>query len=319
MASNNEITGTSSPVDVVNEQPAVEDSGPAKQSPNLTYYKWINLIAQVINVLVTYGIGTYGMWGETNSEISERYQTIVTPAGFAFSIWGIIFIAQAVWMIRQFIRYRASEGFQQAVSAIGWKYAYVVLMQVGWTLVFSQELLIGSLIMMILIWISLALCIRSLSMLSTEPTGVSGICSRISYYGSAILPFAVHFGWISAASIVNINVVVVSQNASTMAQYVVGIIGLVVLVLFGLGMLYLQYITVPLVLAWALFGVYSELSEPKDSILNTFSDSEIETIRYLALSAMSLILAVTLVQCVRLLAARRRSSHKAEQEETSNV
>lgn len=326
-------TASSSPVDVVVNEPvgledssntaaAVEENSSPKEQPQSSHsdYKWINLISYIINVVVTYGIGTYGLWGQTNSEISERYQTIVTPVGFAFAIWGIIFIAQAAWVIRQFVSCRVSETFQRAVVAVGWKYAYMVLMQVGWTLVFSQELIIGSLIMMTFIWITLALSVRSLSMIPTVPV-LGGIWSNISYYATAVFPFAVHFGWISAASIVNINVVVVSLNASAMTQYVVGIIGLVVLVIFGLGLLYFRYITVPLVLAWALLGVYSELSDPKESILNIFSDSEIESIQYFALSAMSLIVAVTLVQCIRLVAAaRHRTSHKNEQQDgDSNV
>eukprot|EP00284_Hemiselmis_tepida_P006078 CAMPEP_0174937372 /NCGR_PEP_ID=MMETSP1355-20121228/60286_1 /TAXON_ID=464990 /ORGANISM="Hemiselmis tepida, Strain CCMP443" /LENGTH=102 /DNA_ID=CAMNT_0016184217 /DNA_START=92 /DNA_END=397 /DNA_ORIENTATION=+ len=41
----------------------------------------------------------FGWYGETNSAMSRKYQTFVTPAGWAFSIWSYIFLSQLVFTV----------------------------------------------------------------------------------------------------------------------------------------------------------------------------------------------------------------------------
>ena len=61
-------------------------SGPAK----LEALNYLNLVAYLVNILITYGIGVAGIFNfPTNGELSIKYQTLVTPVGWAFSIWGV--------------------------------------------------------------------------------------------------------------------------------------------------------------------------------------------------------------------------------------
>jgi len=71
---------------------------------SLNKYNILNLIAYLVNCFVTFGIGTFGLANRpTNGDISDKYQTIVTPFGTSFSIWGIIFLWQALWVLWQFM------------------------------------------------------------------------------------------------------------------------------------------------------------------------------------------------------------------------
>ena len=63
----------------------------------------MNLLFYIINVVITYGVGVLGWYGKTNSEVSAEYPTLLTPVGWAFSIWAVIFIAQGVWVGQQFL------------------------------------------------------------------------------------------------------------------------------------------------------------------------------------------------------------------------
>lgn len=65
----------------------------------------LNLIAFAGNTAVTFGIGTLG-WLDTptNQELSEKYQTLITPNTTGFLIWPIIFGFQALFTIIQ-VRY----------------------------------------------------------------------------------------------------------------------------------------------------------------------------------------------------------------------
>jgi hypothetical protein len=44
-----------------------------------------------------------GLLGDDNATISARFPTLLTPAGWAFSIWGIIFLLQGLGVVYQFL------------------------------------------------------------------------------------------------------------------------------------------------------------------------------------------------------------------------
>ena len=61
-----------------------------RSASRLNCLNYTNIVAYVLNVVVTYGIGVGGILDlPTNDELSAKYQTLVTPIGWAFSIWGM--------------------------------------------------------------------------------------------------------------------------------------------------------------------------------------------------------------------------------------
>ena len=54
----------------------------------------INIAAYILNVFVTYASQAIlpKLGGKTNGEVSKEFTSIVTPAGYAFTIWAVIFI-----------------------------------------------------------------------------------------------------------------------------------------------------------------------------------------------------------------------------------
>jgi hypothetical protein len=60
-----------------------------------------NFLAYLLNCIETFGIGPFSSRfssNQDNASISEKYQTIITPHGIAFSIWGIIFISEGIFV-----------------------------------------------------------------------------------------------------------------------------------------------------------------------------------------------------------------------------
>lgn len=90
----------------------------------------LNAVAYAVNLVVTYGIGVLGIGGlPNNSELSEKYPTLITPAGWAFAIWAIIFISQGVFVVAQFFKkYRADPLVQDGV---GYWYVGTCISQAG--------------------------------------------------------------------------------------------------------------------------------------------------------------------------------------------
>ncbi len=83
---------------------------------SLTVYNYLNLVGYIINAFVTFAASPIFGFPD-NGTLSDKYQTIITPDGFTFAIWGVIFISQAIFAIAQmFARYRDDILVQEGVS-----------------------------------------------------------------------------------------------------------------------------------------------------------------------------------------------------------
>jgi len=271
------------------EQVVVAADSPIVASALRSWQNWVSLGAFVANLVITY-LSITGIFGETNSDLSSKYQTLVTPAGFAFAIWGLIFTWEGVWSIAQLLP-RYCQSAPVRVAAPWWWAA--CLFQVAWTVAFAQEAIPLSLCFMLCILASLLGAVLSIDEL------------RVSLVEYLLLraPFALHLGWIIAASNVNLNVVADWSEASPGVLLGLGIASLAAVVaiatFFTCGVKTSEPI-VCLVAAWALLGVGVELGNPANlndpSRFNPYAWGEetVEGVRYAAFiaSGVALLLAV---------------------------
>merc|ERR1719272_1299608 len=117
----------------------------------LTWKNWLNLAAYLLNTVVTYTSLT-GIFGATNTELSNKYQTLITPAGWAFAIWGPIFIWELVFTVAQMCpRFRNSK-VVQLISPWWWA---LCAFQSLWTFAFAQDQVTLALVLMLCILTSL--------------------------------------------------------------------------------------------------------------------------------------------------------------------
>jgi len=159
----------------------------------LPLQSWINMLAYLANVSITYGSLT-GAFGATNEELSEKYQTLVTPAGYAFAIWGPIFIWEGIFAVAQMFPSLSTSKVVETVTP-WWNCA--CLFQIGWTLFFAQDRIQGALVCMLGILVSLLTLILRTDYLPEI---------SIKEYFLLRAPFSLHCGWIIAATVLNINV-----------------------------------------------------------------------------------------------------------------
>lgn len=244
-------------------------------------------------MIVTFGAGTLNLLPGTTSigEMSDKYQTIVSPSGSAFSIWGVIFIAQGIFAIGQMLpKYRSSKAVQD-----GLKYWYflVCIDQALWTLLFGYEQINLSLICIASIWILLVIANISQYNCKLERTQIEFWMLRF--------PFMIHCGWLTAATALNLNVVVVNSNASASVQLTSGIISLAVL--HAIAMIYLWFIkypnyVIPCVLIWANFWIGMELRVPMDQITNLFGAVIINGVKNAAFGVAVIVLIQVLARTI---------------------
>jgi hypothetical protein len=100
-----------------------------------------------------------------------------------------------------------------------------------------------------------------------------------------LFPFAIHFGWILCATLINVNIVVVWFKAPAVTQITVAICSLALMYACSVWALFVPTrpnYTVPAAITWAALGVYFQLAEPVPLISETFDSTTISSIRYSA-------------------------------------
>jgi len=280
------------------EEALVNVEGDNKETgkPPLNYKNYGNIIAFILNTLFTYGVGQAGWLGTPdNGELSRKYQTIITPKSTAFAIWAIIFTFQGVFSIIQLLpSFRGRPMVQKGVSF--W-YMLVCFFQIGWTFAFAFEVIPLSLVFMLLLWLSLMGLLIWQYYVEFDPETSGCSCKGLTEFWLLRFPFSVHGGWITAASALNVSVVVVDSAAAAATQLAVGIVSLAVLHAISVWHLFgykRPNYTIPIVLIWANGWIYGELQEPQELILQTFDQSVISGVAYAAFS-VSMVITIQVV------------------------
>lgn len=223
---------------------------------------WLNMLAYLVNLGITYGSLT-GAFGATNEELSEKYQSLVTPAGYAFAIWGAIFTWEGIFAVAQMF---PSLSTSPVVDTVTPWWIFACCFQVAWTLFFAQDLIPGSLVCMLGILLGLVMAILRTDFLPEI---------SLKEYFLLRAPFSLHCGWIIAASVLNINVLAdyyMSSQETLLMLAMVCLAGIAVIVALFTFAAPRADPLIGLVAAWALLGIYVELENPENLLnMNKFN------------------------------------------------
>lgn len=169
---------------------------------NSTLLKWMNGLAFALTVVVNGLAGsTKIIGGKTTADISNANPTLITPAGYVFSIWGIIYILLGIFVAFQALPSQKEKGYQER---IGWLFVLSSLLNIAWLFLWQFEYLSSSVFVMFLL---LATLIAIYLRLNIGKSTVS-LRERLAVH----LPFSVYLGWITIASIANVAATLVSVN-----------------------------------------------------------------------------------------------------------
>ena len=193
--------------------------------------------------------------GKTTGELSNRIQVLITPAGYAFSIWSLIYFLIAIWIIRQYPQKRYQLPVYTNTSVA---FAASGLLNCAWILTWHYEFFIASLGVMIAYLISLIFLYKQMK------------GSRPGFLD--IAPFSVSLGWISVATIVNTAYVLKDNNWNgfgfseevwTVSMLVAGALLAIIFKFKEADYLY------PLVFVWAYIAIGINNQEESESIAYT--------------------------------------------------
>lgn len=187
---------------------------------------WVN-VASFIVVIAINGISSAGAISKYGiGEVSDLYRTALAPAGYAFSIWGLIYFAVAVFVIWQAI---ASVRDDYIVfNRIGWWFAVSCLFNCAWIMVFVQATLAAiwiSTILLFVIFGSLLMLItrvnvwnRAFAVSSPSANNFTefnenaltaakqpSVLNTLVTYFAVDFAFSVYCAWTTVASILNVS------------------------------------------------------------------------------------------------------------------
>ena len=224
--------------------------------------KWINILAFVLTVIVNSLAGsTTILGGKLTAEISDANPTLITPAGYVFSIWGIIYILLGAFVVFQALPSQQGKGFQKSV---GWLFVLSSIANIVWLFFWQFEYLGFSVVVIFLLLATLILIYLRLNIGKSEVS----LREKMAVH----VPFSVYLGWITIASIANVSVFLVSVNwdglgisAETWATLII----IVALIITVLVLATRKDIAYSLVIIWALVGIAVKQSENQNIVTLT--------------------------------------------------
>lgn len=132
-----------------------------------------------------------GYFGPDNGQISDRYPTLLVAAGYAFSIWGVIFLLDllfALWQLRARLRDQPTLQRLRPAAAAGFTLTAL------WMPIFSQQ---WFWLALAVIWLALACLAWCAVQLARDPAPPPGQALW------AKLALSLHAGWLSLAAFLN--------------------------------------------------------------------------------------------------------------------
>lgn len=175
------------------------------------------------------------------SEISDRYPTIVTPAGYAFSIWSLIYLGLIAFSIYQILPSKLTRFREVRTPFIA-----SCLLNCAWIFFWHSNQIVICFVIILALFATVVFIVAKIG------------CSTMTETWLVQAPFGIYAGWVTVASMANFAIMLVYLDVkmSTTTQKLLA----VALILFAaLAAMFvrwkLQNFFYPLAIAWAITAI----------------------------------------------------------------
>ncbi len=214
-----------------------------EQTSRVDSFRAVLVAAATLGVIAFNFLAATGrLNGVDTGAISDKYPTPVTPAGYAFSIWTLIYIGLIAFSIWQLLpanraRFANIRSFYILSCALncGWLYMW-----------HTDQIAICSLLLFLL-----AVTLFFINLYLKRKEGMGD-------YWFVKAPFGLYFGWVTAATLVNFAILLVYWRVelSEVAWVITSVVLILVAAAFGvLFRIRLNNYLYPLAIAWAVAAI----------------------------------------------------------------
>ena len=244
------------------------------------------LIVFFIMIYINYKSGTGQINGLSAGEVSANYPTLFTPAGFTFSIWGLIYLLGLIFVSR-LIRISFNQKIRRETVIISGYYFLSCLLNISWIYAWHYDYIIVSEILMIGLLVNLILLYQVV---------YHKQYSSIWIYFSTFTPISIYLGWITIAMVANTSVMLssIGWDGSPFKESFWAILMIIIAALINLTVLIKKRdIFFALVYLWAAYGIIVARS-------SDFSDSTIWITRATLAGMIIVILGIIYARFIRI-------------------
>ena len=223
---------------------------------NREFKDWgVGIIGLLAVVIINALANSIPLGGQTTGQISAQYPSLFTPAGYAFGIWGLIYLSLLVYVVYQAL---PAQRASSSLARISKPWLYSCGFNILWIFLWHFGFLALSLVAMLGILVSLLVIYRELDLANnTAPLGQQCFVH---------FPFSLYTGWISVATLANLSALQTGMGmdnllltATAWTQIKLAMAGVIAVVF----VCFRRDITAALVVAWAAWAIgVKQAAEP---------------------------------------------------------
>ncbi len=213
-----------------------------------------NIVRQIAVVLITIITITINILanalpinGLNTGQISDTFKVFFVPAGYVFSIWGIIYIGLIAYAVYQAL---PAQRENPRLQITGWWVVLGGLANCAWIFLWQYQIFVPTVVAMLVLLASLIVVYLRFGIGQTKVSTGETWAVRV--------PFSIYLGWITVATVADISDVLWfvkwNQFGVSAVSWMVIILG-AVLIIAGLMNFLRRDVAYALVILWALAGI----------------------------------------------------------------
>jgi hypothetical protein len=209
--------------------------------------QFVTIVATIATITVNVLASTLPLNGRNTGEISDQFDVYFTPAGYVFSIWGLIYLGLIAYTVFQALPSQRENDTLRRIAPLYWLSSVA---NIVWIFLWHYDYIAVSVVAMVVLLVSLILIYLQLD------TGRKRVSSSVRWLVQ--VPFSIYLGWITVATIANITPVLwlndwsgfgISPEAWTAIVLAVAVVIAAAVAITRADVAYL------LVLVWAFAGI----------------------------------------------------------------
>lgn len=211
---------------------------------NEKFRQFLVVVATLGVIFVNYLAATGVVNNRTTGELSDKYSTEITAAGYAFSIWSLIYVGLIAFSIYQALPSNTNNKLFKKIRTF---YILNCVANASWIYTWHYEIVPLSLLIMLILLGTLIFI--NLAVMEADSTAEI-ITTKI--------PFNIYFGWITVATILNASITLVyfGLEFPEMATSIIGAV--LIFIATALGVILRFKISAnfyPLTIAWGITAI----------------------------------------------------------------
>ena len=154
--------------------------------------QWANMLAVIATIIINGLANALPLNGQGTGEISDRFKVFFVPAGYVFSIWGLIYLGLLAFAIYQAL---PAQRENPRLRSVGYWFVLSCVANITWLFLWHYNQFLLTMFAML----ALLACL----IITYERLGVGRLKVSAAERWAVQVPFSIYLGWVSVATIAN--------------------------------------------------------------------------------------------------------------------